>query len=96
MSTPSGTTRLRLLLRELPVVVTAMLLGSVLLGALGGVVGLVLGLRTYPPTAWFAVTEIGFPAAILGGCLGLPVGLIARWISRPPPDVATPVNGARR
>lgn len=36
------------------------------LGALGAVVGLAVGLRTYTPTAWFAALEVGAPAAWLG------------------------------
>ena len=43
------------------------------LGALGAVVGLVIGLRAYAPTAWFAALEIGAPAAWLGLVLGLTV-----------------------
>jgi len=38
-------------------------------------VGLVVGLNAYPPTAWFAVLEVGIPSAIVGGMLGLVAGL---------------------
>ena len=46
-------------------------IGALVGGAIGGVVGLVVGLGAYPPTAWFAVVEVGIPAAIVGGALGL-------------------------
>jgi hypothetical protein len=44
----------------------------------GGVLGLILGLNAYPPTAWFAVFEIGIPGAIVGSLLGVTAGFIAR------------------
>lgn len=62
---------------ELPLPARSMVVSAVLLGALGGLVGLVLGLHSYPPTAWFAVLEVGVPAALLGGVLGLAAGLAA-------------------
>ena len=49
--------------------------GSVCAGAVGAVVGLVVGLRVYPPTAWFAIFELGIPAAVAGALLGLASGL---------------------
>ncbi len=61
------------------VVATAVLVGSVSLGAVGGVVGLVLGWQAHPPTAWFAVLEVGVPAGVAGGVLGLFVGVVVRW-----------------
>ena len=39
--------------------------------------GLVVGLLVHPATAWFAVFELGIPASILGGLLGLASGAIA-------------------
>jgi len=50
--------------------------GALVLGALGAVVGLVLGLRAYVPTAWAAVLEVGVPAAYLGAVLGLLTGSV--------------------
>jgi hypothetical protein len=52
-------------------------------GVLGGICGLVLGLSAYPPTAWFAVFEVGVPAAILGGVGGLFFGGLL-WLARRP------------
>jgi hypothetical protein len=45
-------------------------------GVIGAIVGLVVGLVAYPPTAWFAVFELGVPAAIAGGVVGLVAALI--------------------
>jgi hypothetical protein len=43
---------------------------------IGAVVGLVIGLIVYAPTALFAVLELGLPAAIVGGVIGLSTGVI--------------------
>jgi hypothetical protein len=48
----------------------------------GGIVGLVLGLRAYPLTAGFAIVEVGIPAGVIGAILGLIVGLILALIGR--------------
>lgn len=66
--------RLRRALRELPIPLRHAVIGAVVLGVPGGIVGLVVGLRTYVPTAWFAILELGVPAALLGAVLGLVVG----------------------
>ncbi|MGV8978211.1 MAG: hypothetical protein ACOH17_09220 [Cellulomonas sp.] len=58
------------------------LLAGAAAGALGGVVGLVVGLRAYAPTAWFAIFEIGVPAALLGFLLGLVVGSLTSLVRR--------------
>ncbi|SHG97347.1 hypothetical protein SAMN05443575_2990 [Jatrophihabitans endophyticus] len=47
----------------------------------GLVVGLVVGLTAYPPTAWFAAAEIGIPALIVGALIGLVVGGAAELVS---------------
>lgn len=52
------------------------------LGALGAAVGLAVGLRTYPPTAWFAALEIGAPGAWLGLMLGLAIVGVRRLAAR--------------
>ena len=69
--------RLRRALRELPVPLRHAVIGAVVLGVTGGIVGLAIGLRAYVPTAWFAILEVGVPAALLGAVLGLVVGSLA-------------------
>jgi hypothetical protein len=44
--------------------------GAGVAGALGALVGLVVGLRAYPPTAAFAVLEVGVPGAVIGAVVG--------------------------
>ena len=63
-------------------------LGATSAGVVGGIVGLIVGLHTYAPTAPFAVVELGLPANIAGavarpaiGSLILAVRRIARWYS---------------
>jgi RimJ/RimL family protein N-acetyltransferase len=63
-------------LRELPAPRRGALVGAVVLGACGAVVGLVIGLQTYAPTAWAAALEVGIPAALVGAALGLLVGVV--------------------
>lgn len=58
----------------LPLRIRWAVIGAVGLGVLGGVLGLVIGLRAYVPTAWAATFEVGIPGAILGGLLGLILG----------------------
>ena len=58
------------------------LIGAVCLGVLGALVGLIRGLWVYPPTAWFAVIELGLPAAFVGAVVGATVGLAARVFGR--------------
>ena len=50
--------------------------GAASAGVIGAIVGLVVGLRVYAPTAPFAVVELGLPAAIVGGVIGFTAGLI--------------------
>jgi hypothetical protein len=45
-------------------------------------VGLVVGLRVNPATAWFAVFEVGVPAGIVGAVLGALFGLLAVSVKR--------------
>jgi hypothetical protein len=57
--------------------------GACVAGGLGVLVGLVLGLVYYPPTAWAAAIEIGIPAAMLGSVVGLVIGAILDAARRP-------------
>jgi hypothetical protein len=50
--------------------------GAASAGLIGATAGLVIGLRVYPPTAAFAVVELGLPAAVAGGVAGLVVGAV--------------------
>jgi hypothetical protein len=45
-------------------------------GVIGAIAGLVVGLLAYPPTALFAVFELGVPATIAGGLVGFVAALI--------------------
>jgi len=51
-------------------------IGAASVGMIGAAVGLVIGLIVYAPTAPFAVLELGLPAAIVGGVIGLSTGVI--------------------
>ena len=66
--------RLRRALGQLPIPLRHGVIGAVVLGVPGALVGLVIGLWTYVPTAWAAVLEVGLPAAFLGAMLGLVIG----------------------
>jgi len=48
----------------------------------GAIVGLMLGLRAYPPTAWFAVIEVGVLAGLVGATVGLAAGAIVTAAER--------------
>lgn len=74
---------MRTTLAQLPFLGRFVLGGMLLAGVLGGVVGLIVGLRAYPPTAWFAVFELGIPASVVGALLGLATGLSVRGIRHP-------------
>ena len=59
-------------------------------GLLGAVVGLIVGLHAHPATAWFAVFEVGIPAAVVGGIIGLAAGAIASAFRRTAPGALEP------
>jgi len=62
----------------------------------GGVVGLVVGLRVNPSTAWFAIFELGIPSSILGGLVGLAGGAIAYAVCRIGARASTSNLGSNR
>ena len=63
-------------LRGMPPIARWVIVGWVSASVIGGIAGLVVGLFAYPPTAWFAVFELGVPAGVTGGITGLIGGLI--------------------
>jgi hypothetical protein len=69
-------------LATLPPVTRYAVVGAAACALLGGLVGLVLGLRVYPATAWFAVFEVGVPAGVVGAVVGALVGLLALTVRR--------------
>ena len=64
--------------------------GAVAAGLVGAVVGLIVGLRVHPATAWFAVFELGIPAALVGGIVGCAAGAIAAAFRRTDPAALEP------
>ena len=69
-------------LATLPVVSRFAVVGASACAVLGGLVGLVLGLRADPATAWFALFEVGVPAGVVGAVVGAVVGLLALTVRR--------------
>jgi hypothetical protein len=67
--------------QSMPLPARCAFVGAMLVGAIGAAIGLVVGLLAYPPTAWFAVFELGLPACIAGGTVGLIFGLSAALIT---------------
>ncbi len=51
-------------------------IGAASAGVVGAIVGLVVGLYMYAPTAVFAVVELGLPSALVGALVGLAAALI--------------------
>ena len=50
-------------------------IGMAVCGVIGAIAGLIVGLMVHPPTAVFAMVELGIPATVVGGILGFLVGL---------------------
>jgi len=81
-------------LRALPLLLRWAAVGAIAFGVVGCVVGLVVGLIVHWQTAWFAIFELGIPASILGGLLGLVgggIGCAIQWTVRKlgPPGVGS-------
>jgi hypothetical protein len=73
----------------MPVPTRFAVIGALALGIAGGIAGLIIGLFVYSPTAWFAVAELGVPAALLGGLAGLVVGSLVQAVRRTHPGSVT-------
>lgn len=56
--------------------------GMALAGAVGAIAGLVIGLHVHADTAWFAMFEVGVPAAIVGGAVGCLTGWAVELANR--------------
>jgi hypothetical protein len=67
---------------QLPLPIRGGALGAGSAGIAGGVIGLVVGLLTYAPTAPFAVLELGFPASVVGGIVGVATGAVVLGLQR--------------
>jgi hypothetical protein len=61
-------------LRDMPLIVRWAIVGAATASVVVGLLGLAVGLA-YPPTAWIAVFELGVPAGVFGGIVGLLGGL---------------------
>jgi hypothetical protein len=61
----------------MPLLARCVVVAAVLGAVVGGAVGLGIGLAVYPPTAWFAILEIGIPSFFICAVVGLLVG--ATW-----------------
>ena len=78
-------TAIALWLRGLPAPARGAIVGAACAGVTAAVPGLVVGLFAHTPTAPFDAVELGLPAAILGGVVGLVAGavvVVARWSLR--------------
>jgi hypothetical protein len=60
--------------RRPPVAARWAVVTATVFGALGGAVGLIVGLAAYAPTAPFAVLEVGLPASACGAVIGAAAG----------------------
>ncbi len=82
-------------LRAMPLPAQGAIIGVCSGGMIGAIGGLVVGLLAYPPTAWFAVFELGVPAAIAGGVVGVIAALIVEAARRLKSLIATAIAGRR-
>ena len=66
----------------MPIVLRFTVVGAAAAFLLGALIGLIVGLIAYPPTAWFAIFELGVPAGILGAAVGAAAGIVTGRIRR--------------
>jgi hypothetical protein len=57
-------------------------IGAISVGIIGAISGLIIGLFVHPPTALFALVEIGLPAAVIGGFIGFVLGSFVAVVRR--------------
>ena len=69
-------------MRGMPMLARWVSIAAFSAGVTGGIVGLVVGLFVYAPTAPFAAFELGFPAMLAGGVVGLVAGMITITVRR--------------
>jgi hypothetical protein len=69
-------------LRTLPSPMRYASVGVVVAGVAGAIGGLVIGLHVHAATAWFAMFEVGLPAAIAGGTVGFLAGCTIELANR--------------
>lgn len=67
---------------SMPIIPRFAVVGSAAALLLGALIGLVIGLFASPPTAWFALFELGVPAGILGAVVGALVGFVTAAVQR--------------
>ena len=77
-----GSVRTPAAIVELPLPLRFAVLGGLALGALGCVIGFVIGLNAYAPTAWAATVELGMPSALLGAIIGVAAGSVRLLVLR--------------
>jgi len=58
--------------------------GMLTVGAVGAIIGLVVGLHVHAATAWAAMFELGIPAAVVGAVAGFVVGCALALVDRSP------------
>ena len=69
-------------LATIPIVPRFAIVASAAALLLGALAGLIIGLIAFPPTAWFAVLELGIPAGLIGALIGALAGLVVASIRK--------------
>jgi hypothetical protein len=73
---------MRLPFAQLSLLPRATAIGCLAAGITGGIVGLILGLIAYAPTAPVGILELGIPSALVGAAAGLTTGAIILALRR--------------